>query len=71
MTSPNVIASYKQPGSPVEVMFDPTNFAGNIWFVNNSNSAATDSTGYGRTPPRQIEDGVPPYLFVSARRTGS
>jgi methyltransferase (TIGR00027 family) len=28
-------------------------------------------TGYGRTPPRQIEDGVPPYLFVSAQRTGS
>jgi hypothetical protein len=50
MTSPNVIASYKQPGSLVEVIFDPTNFAGNIWFVNNSNSAATDSIGYGRTP---------------------
>ena len=28
-------------------------------------------TGYGRKPPRQIEDGVPPYLFVSAQRAGS
>jgi hypothetical protein len=50
MSSPNVVASYKQPGSSVEVIFDPTNFAGNIWFVNNANPAATDSTGYGRTP---------------------
>ena len=26
--------------------------------------------GYGRKPPQQIEDGVPPYLFVSAQRAG-
>jgi methyltransferase (TIGR00027 family) len=26
-------------------------------------------TGYGRKPPQQIDDGVPPYLFVSAQRT--
>ena len=24
--------------------------------------------GYDRKPPQQIEDGVPPYLFVSAQR---
>ncbi len=28
-------------------------------------------TGYGRKPPQQIEDGVPPYLFVSAQRAGT
>jgi len=25
-------------------------------------------SGYGRTPPQQIDDGVPPYLFVSAQK---
>jgi methyltransferase (TIGR00027 family) len=25
-------------------------------------------TGYGRKPPEQIDDGVPPYLFVSAQK---
>jgi methyltransferase (TIGR00027 family) len=25
-------------------------------------------TGYGRTPPQDIDDGTPPYLFVSAQR---
>jgi methyltransferase (TIGR00027 family) len=28
-------------------------------------------TGYGRPLPEQIEDGFPPYLFVSARRSGT
>ena len=28
-------------------------------------------TGYGRKPPQQIDDGTPPYLFVSAQRTGA
>ena len=28
-------------------------------------------TGYGRKPPQQIEDGTPPYLFVSAQRVGT
>jgi methyltransferase (TIGR00027 family) len=27
--------------------------------------------GYDRKPPQQIEDGVPPYLFVSAQRAGT
>ena len=26
-------------------------------------------TGYGRTPPQDIDDGTPPYLFVSAQRS--
>ena len=25
-------------------------------------------TGYGRKPPQEIQDGIPPYLFVSAQR---
>ena len=25
-------------------------------------------TGYGRTPPQEIQDNIPPYLFVSAQR---
>ena len=29
---------------------------------------ARAGTSYGRAIPQQIEDGVPPYLFVSARR---
>jgi methyltransferase (TIGR00027 family) len=37
------------------------------WQVTVTSSDAL-MTGYGRTPPRQIEDGVPPYLFVSAQR---
>jgi hypothetical protein len=28
-------------------------------------------SGYGRKPPEQIDDGFPPYLFVSARRAGA
>ena len=27
-------------------------------------------TGYGRKPPPEIQDNIPPYLFVSAQRTG-
>ena len=27
--------------------------------------------GYDRKPPQQIDDGVPPYLFVSAQRAGT
>jgi O-methyltransferase involved in polyketide biosynthesis len=26
--------------------------------------------GYGRKPPKEVEDGVPQNLFVSAQRTG-
>jgi methyltransferase (TIGR00027 family) len=28
-------------------------------------------TSYGRTPPQEIDDGTPPYLFVSAQRGGA
>jgi hypothetical protein len=28
-------------------------------------------TAYGRTPPQEIDDGTPPYLFVSAQRAGT
>ena len=27
-------------------------------------------TGYGRKPPQEIQDNIPPYLFVSAQRNG-
>jgi hypothetical protein len=25
-------------------------------------------TSYGRTPPQEIQDNIPPYLFVSGQR---
>ncbi|MGO9035541.1 class I SAM-dependent methyltransferase [Mycobacterium sp.] len=55
--------------------FDEREDVGDWWARHGWQVTVTPSdelmTGYGRTPPQHIEDGVPPYLFVSAQRTGS
>jgi len=55
--------------------FDEREDVGDWWARHGWRVTVTPSdelmTGYGRTPPQHIEDGVPPYLFVSAQRTGS
>ena len=52
MSSPNAIGYYRQPGAPNDavVLFDPAAQFGNVWWVNNANAAASDTTGFGRTP---------------------
>jgi methyltransferase (TIGR00027 family) len=52
--------------------FEDREDVGDWWRRHGWEVAVTPSdelmTGYGRALPQQIEDGVPPYLFVSARR---
>jgi methyltransferase (TIGR00027 family) len=52
--------------------FEDREDVGDWWRRHGWQVAVTPSeelmTGYGRPLPQQIEDGVPPYLFVSARR---
>ena len=55
--------------------FEDREDVGDWWRRHGWDVAVTTSeelmTGYGRKLPQQIEDGVPPYLFVSARRAGT
>ena len=55
--------------------FEDREDVGDWWRRHGWDVAVTTSeelmTGYGRKVPQQIEDGVPPYLFVSARRAGT
>jgi len=52
--------------------FDEREDVGDWWARHGWQVTVTPSdelmTGYGRTPPQHIEDGVPPYLFVSAQK---
>jgi methyltransferase (TIGR00027 family) len=52
--------------------FEDREDVGDWWRRHGWQVAVTPSeelmTGYGRPLPQQLEDGVPPYLFVSARR---
>jgi methyltransferase (TIGR00027 family) len=52
--------------------FEEREDVGDWWARHGWQVAVTSSdelmTGYGRTPPYHIDDGVPPYLFVSAIR---
>jgi methyltransferase (TIGR00027 family) len=54
--------------------FDDREDVGDWWRRHGWQVTQTSSdrlmAGYGRTLPQQIEDGVPPYLFVSAHRPG-
>jgi methyltransferase (TIGR00027 family) len=52
--------------------FDEREDVGDWWRRHGWQVTVTPSdelmTGYGRTPPQDIDDGTPPYLFVSAQR---
>jgi methyltransferase (TIGR00027 family) len=52
--------------------FDEREDVGDWWRRHGWQVTVTPSdelmTGYGRTPPQDIDDGTPPYLFVTAQR---
>jgi methyltransferase (TIGR00027 family) len=55
--------------------FDEREDVGDWWRRHGWQVTVTPSdelmTAYGRTPPQDIDDGTPPYLFVSAQRAGT
>ena len=52
--------------------FDEREDVGDWWSRHGWQVTVTPSddlmTGYGRKPPQEIQDNIPPYLFVSAQR---